>query len=137
MRCVSNNRILLIDVNKVSRLNITSALKDASFTVITAGTFARGRAKMLRVDPDLIILSEDFGLTKRLSILDRLIHLTEAPLIVVGTDKSEVTSLLLAGADAYMMKPVNIGELLARIRSLLRRAKVHVHPREDSDSKML
>ena len=136
MRCVSNNRILLIDVNKVSRLNITSALKDASFTVITAGTFARGRAKMLRVDPDLIILSEDFGLTKRLSI-DRLIHLTEAPLIVVGTDKSEVTSLLLAGADAYMMKPVNIGELLARIRSLLRRAKVHVHPREDSDSKML
>jgi len=136
MRCVANSRILLIDVNKVSRLNITSALEDASFTVITAGTFARGRAKMLRVDPDLIILSEDFGLTKRLSI-DRLIHLTEAPLIVVGTDKSEVTSLLLAGADAYMLRPVNIAELLARIRSLLRRGKMHIHSREDLDSKII
>ena len=52
-------------------------------------------------------------------------------MFVTGHDSTEdIVSMLEAGADDYMTKPVNLMELLARISALVRRSKVNIKNRE-------
>jgi two-component system response regulator PhoP len=52
------------------------------------------------------------------------------PVLVVTArdDKESVVALLNAGADDYLTKPFDLGELLARTKALIRRGKGHPSP---------
>ena len=55
-------------------------------------------------------------------LLPVLRRLTESPIITLGAGgEMAIVQALLAGADVYLTRPVNIRELMARIRALLRR----------------
>jgi DNA-binding response OmpR family regulator len=135
MNSVSNRLILVIDSNETIRADITAALKNASFLVITASTAAKGLAEVLRKNPSLIVVSKDMWLTKQERVCDRLFQVSDVPLIVLGTKESEAAVLLLAGADACMTRHVSLAELVARARSLLRRSKMRGCSNENSVSK--
>ena len=54
----------------------------------------------------------------------------KAPILIlsVRSDESDKIAALDEGADDYLTKPFSAGELLARVRALLRRAKETVTP---------
>lgn len=73
--------------------------------------------------PDLAILDIMMPGTDGFAVLDKLRKLSNIPIIML-TAKGEVTSLhraLVTGADDYIRKPFNTGELVARIKAKLRR----------------
>ena len=115
-------RILVVDDERPIRRFLSDSL-DGQFMIIEAanGLEAIHTAAVQR--PDLIIL--DLGLPDLdgVEVTRRLREWTQVPIIVVSVREQENDKItaLNAGADDYLTKPFGIGELLARIRTVLRR----------------
>ena len=95
------------------------------FTVRVAHSGAQMQAALAEAEPDLVLL--DLGLPDAdgLTLLPQLRTRWQGPVIVVsGRGEAAVERVigLELGADDYVAKPFDFRELLARIRSVLRRA---------------
>lgn len=119
-------RILVVEDEKKVAAFIKRGLKEQSYAVDVSLDGAEGLEQALSNDYDLIIL--DLMLPK-MSGLDLLRKLrkerAETPVIIL-TAKGSVESRiegLDSGSDDYLVKPFAFGELLARIRVLLRRSR--------------
>lgn len=99
-------------------------LRGHGYTVDTAGDGAAMRVAMARQQYDLVVLDVMMPGEDGLSIL-RSMDRAQGPAViiqsVIGTDIDRIVGLEM-GADDYVAKPANPRELLARIRSVLRRA---------------
>ncbi len=73
--------------------------------------------------PDAIIL--DLGLPDMdgKEVISRIRKRTKTPIIILSVrdDQSEKIAALDAGADDYLVKPFSVGELLARLKAVMRR----------------
>ncbi len=91
--------------------------------VSVAATAARALIEARSHRPDLILL--DLGLPDRdgQTLIPQLRAFSQVPLIVLSAreQESERIAALDAGADDYVTKPFSAGELLARLRAVLRR----------------
>ncbi len=117
--------ILVIDDEAQIRRLVRLTLEEAGYLVREAGTGEEGLAEVKREKPDAIIL--DLGLPD-LSGIDVLRRLREAcatPVLILSVRDGEADKIagLDAGADDYLAKPFGGGELVARLRALLRRIK--------------
>jgi two-component system, OmpR family, KDP operon response regulator KdpE len=117
--------VLVIDdeVQILRLLRIT--LEAAGFNVIEADTGRMGLDEAARCQPDAIIL--DLGLPDLggLDVLKQLREWSKVPVLVLtvlAAERDKVAALD-AGADDYLTKPFGSGELLARLRVMLRRVK--------------
>lgn len=120
-------KILLIEDDKALGEGIKSALSHLQYLV---DWFDQGKAGLaaLRVNPyDLVIL--DLGLPdlSGMEVLRHIRHtsLSKTPVIIL-TARDQIDDKIQGldgGADDYMIKPFDIRELDARIRSLTRRAR--------------
>jgi len=119
-------RILAIDDEPQIERLLTIALEANNYLVSTAGTGQTGLALAAERRHDLIIL--DLGLPDigGVEVLKRLREWTQAPVIILSVQEGEAEKIeaLDNGADDYVTKPFNTGELLARIRSALRRTNL-------------
>jgi two-component system KDP operon response regulator KdpE len=92
--------------------------------VLEAATGEEALAVTMSGHPDIIIL--DLGLPDLdgIEVTRRLREWTQIPIIVVSVRDREEDKIaaLDAGADDYLTKPFGIGELMARLRVVLRRA---------------
>ncbi|MBM4160438.1 MAG: response regulator transcription factor [Ignavibacteria bacterium] len=119
-------RILLVeDETKVARF-IKEGLAAEGYDVVTAADGDAGERKARAGDFDLIVL--DILLPKRdgLSVLRNVRKLGIKTPVLILTARSatdDVVKGLDLGADDYLTKPFAFKELLARIRSLLRRER--------------
>lgn len=115
--------VLVIDDEPQIQRLLTIALEANHYRVSTAGTGQEGLAMAAQHHHDLIIL--DLGLPDRtgLEVLKQLREWTQAPVIILSVQEGEPEKIeaLDSGADDYVTKPFNTGELLARMRSALRR----------------
>jgi len=119
-------RILLVDDDVMLRETLGFNLRNAGYEVRTAadGVVALEEARVRT--PDLVILDlmlpELDGLT-----VCRGLRLSSAtvPILMLTARIGELDKIvgLESGADDYLTKPFSVGELLARIRALLRRAR--------------
>lgn len=116
--------VLLIDDEAQIRKLLTITLQSNDYKVVEAATGKEGLSFVANHPPDLILL--DLGLPDE-NGHDVLRHLREwysNPIIIISVHSSEedIVKALDNGANDYLTKPFRTGELLARIRSALRKA---------------
>lgn len=121
----SNPAVLVIDDEPQIRRLLRFTLEDAGYTVREAETGQGGLNELAREGPDAVIL--DLGLPDLpgLEVLKLLRTWSTTPVLILsvfGQEGSKIAGLD-AGADDYLTKPFGGGELLARLRALLRRIK--------------
>jgi DNA-binding NarL/FixJ family response regulator len=117
-------QILIIDSDEEARRGLISLLARLGHPVSAAADANRALVHVERVEPALIVLDlETGGLELCHELLDRLRG--RVPVILVSAKRTEPADRvagLLVGADDYLAKPFDPGELLARARRSLRRA---------------
>lgn len=117
--------ILVVDDDANTRRMLQLLFTDAGYRVSTAGTGEEALAYLDLVHPDLILMDLMLpGLTGQ-EVVQRLKADTSRPfipviLITARGDQQSKVSALDAGADDFIVKPVDIAELLARTRVMLR-----------------
>lgn len=121
----AKTEILLIDDEVQIRRLLRFTLEDAGYQVREAETGHKGLTEFARKQSELVIL--DLGLPDMpgIEVLQRLREWSEVPVLVLSVFGQEDRKIatLDSGADDYLTKPFAGGELLARLRALLRRAK--------------
>lgn len=118
--------ILIIEDERTISNFISRALSANDYRTIPAYTGKEGLSLFFSHGPDLVLL--DLGLPDidGLEILAQLRGLPrEVPIIIISARDREAEKVraLDMGADDYVVKPFGVSELLARIRSTLRRAE--------------
>ena len=123
---MSEKRVILVveDERTISNF-ICRALSANDYKPIPAGTGKEAVSLFFSHRPDLVLL--DLGLPDMdgLDVLEQLSGLPqETPVIIISARdrESEKVKALDMGADDYIVKPFGVPELLARIRTTLRRA---------------
>jgi two-component system OmpR family response regulator len=115
--------ILIVDDDAGIRTLISSFLDKHGYRTDTAADPVEMREKLLRRRYDLIVLDVMMPREDGLSALRKLQHDDAPPVIMlsaVGSDIDRIVGLEM-GAEDYLAKPCNPRELLARIRTVLRR----------------
>jgi len=120
--------ILVVDDQKSIVRPLLKNLEINGFRATGAETASRARALMKRNAFDLIILDIMMPGENGLSLCRYLRAETEIPVILLTAmaEEEDVILGLEVGADDYLTKPFNPRELVARIRSVLRRAESNV-----------
>jgi two-component system, OmpR family, KDP operon response regulator KdpE len=115
-------KILIIDDEVQIRRLLRISFESNDFTVYEAKTAAEGVVECANRKPDLLIL--DLGLPddSGINVLKKVREFTNIPVVILSVKNSEkdIIEALDAGADDYVTKPFNTGELLARVRVALR-----------------
>ena len=115
--------ILIIEDDAAIRRFVRTALEGEGAAIFEAETVQRGLIEAGTRHPDLVIL--DLGLPDAdgMTLIRELRGWTEVPVLVLSARDAESDKIgaLDAGADDYLSKPFGVGELLARVRVLLRR----------------
>ena len=117
------HKILVVDDEPQIRRLLRNTLERADYDVILAAD-AREAIRMVSIlRPDAVLL--DLGLPDRdgLELVSAIRAQTDAPLLVVSAREAtaEKVAALDLGADDYVTKPFDTDELLARLRTALRR----------------
>ncbi len=118
-------RILVADDSAVTRELVRRALDQEGIEVDEAADGEEAIAAVLARRPDVVLLDISMPGMDGLAVLTRLRETGNLPVILLtarGADSDRIRGLDL-GADDYVVKPFSPGELAARVRSVLRRAR--------------
>ena len=119
-------RILVVDDNAPGRYAVSRTLRKDGFEVIEAATGQEALTLAECELPDLVLLDVNlpdihgFDVARRLKSGDRTRTTPILQLSSSATRSEDRIDGLAAGADAYLVEPVEPGELIANIRALLR-----------------
>jgi two-component system KDP operon response regulator KdpE len=117
-------RVLVVDDEPQFLRALSTNLRGAGYEVETAATAADALVQAGLRPPDAVVLDLLLPDGSGRDVTRSLREWTDAPIILVSAvgDDDEKIAALDAGADDYVTKPFAIGELLARLRAVLRRA---------------
>jgi two-component system, cell cycle response regulator len=118
-------RVLVVDDSAANRKLLEARLQDEYFEVVGAGSGAEAITLAQRWSPDIILLDvlmpvmDGFEACRRLKAQPATAHI---PVVMVTSlnDQHERVRGLDAGADDFLVKPVDQATLFARLRALLR-----------------
>jgi len=123
-------RVLVVDDEQQIRRALKSILSTRGYILEMAATAEEALLKAIDAPPDLVVL--DLALPDRsgIEVCRELRTWMSAPILVLSVRANEADKIeaLDEGADDYLTKPFSAGELLARIRALLRRAAALTSP---------
>jgi two-component system KDP operon response regulator KdpE len=123
-------RVLVVDDERAIRRFLRTSLAANGYVVFEATNEAEALEAVVRDRPDVMIL--DLGLPDMdgIQVTARLREWSPMPIIVLSVRDQEADKIaaLDAGADDYLTKPFGVGELMARMRVVLRRI---AHPETD------
>jgi two-component system KDP operon response regulator KdpE len=122
--------ILVVDDEEQIRRALKSILSTRGYVLEMAATAEEALLKAIDAPPDLVVL--DLALPDRsgIEVCRELRTWMTAPILIlsVRANESDKIQALDEGADDYLTKPFSAGELLARIRALLRRTAALTSP---------
>lgn len=116
-------RILVVDDERAIRRFLRASLITHGHTIFEVATGAGTLAAVAEHRPDIVFL--DLGLPDMdgMEVTRQLREWTQVPIIIltVRDQEKDKIAALDAGADDYLTKPFGIGELMARVRGVIRR----------------
>lgn len=124
-------RILVVEDNARMAALVRDILRDACYAVDSAITGAEADELIAVEDYDLVLLDwqlPDASGPELLRAWRQQGHETPVLMLTVRAEVEDRIEGLDAGADDYLKKPFAVGELLARVRSLLRRREKPLVP---------
>ena len=116
--------ILVVDDDPSIRQTLTREIALAGYDAISAADGMEGKAVFEERRPDLVITDLAMPRMDGLGLLAAVRKVDATPVLVLsvrGEEEDKVRALDL-GADDYVTKPFSLRELLARVRTQLRRA---------------
>ena len=120
-------RVLIIEDEARLAENVARSLRESAAYAVDVALDGEEGAFMAESNPyDLVILDLMLPKLDGLSVLQRMRSGGSAIPVLVLTardEKESIVALLNAGADDYVAKPFDLGELLARAKALIRRGK--------------
>ena len=121
----STDHILVVDDDPDIRELLGDYLQKQGYRASTAADGRAMRAALARGQPDLIVLDLMLPGEDGLTLCRELRAHSDVPIIMLTARSEEVDRIvgLEMGADDYLAKPFNPRELLARIKSILRRSR--------------
>ena len=129
--------ILVVDDNKDIVFSLSELLKYEGYMIERAYDGMEALELVERKQIDLILLDVMMPRLNGLSTLMKIRETKQIPVIILSakTEESDKVSGLIMGADDYISKPYNPGELIARVKAQLRRYKMWSGgaPKEDED----
>lgn len=118
--------LLVIDDDPAIRELLSRELSLAGYETVAAADGLEGKELFERNGPDLVITDLAMPRADGLSVIAAVRRIDRTPVLVLsvrGEEEDKVRALDL-GADDYVTKPFSLRELLARVRSQLRRSGV-------------
>ncbi len=116
-------RVLVVEDDPDIQGVLRTVLEAARYRVVIATTAARALIETRSHQPDVVLV--DLGLPDRdgQSLIREIRAFSAVPILVLSarTLEAEKIQALDGGADDYVTKPFDVGELMARVRAALRR----------------
>ncbi len=116
-------KLLLVEDDQTLRETLVYNLTREGYDIIQAGTGIAALDLAREHKPDLVLLDVMLPELDGLTVCRALRHETDVPIVLLTARSGEVGRIvgLDSGADDYIVKPFSLGELLARLRAVLRR----------------
>jgi two-component system KDP operon response regulator KdpE len=119
---MARTRVLVVDDEVAILRFLKPALEANDYDMISAGTIAEALKRIASESPDMVLL--DLGLPDGdgKDVIRRAREWSDLPIIVLSAREREAEKIeaLDFGADDYVNKPFQVGELMARMRTALR-----------------
>ncbi len=116
-------RILVVDDEKSIRRFLSASLSAYGYNIFESATGMDALKESVSTHPDIIIL--DLGLPDidGIEVIRKIRKRAKTPIVVLSVkeEASDKIAALDAGADDYLTKPFSTGELLARLKAVMRR----------------
>jgi two-component system, OmpR family, KDP operon response regulator KdpE len=122
--------ILVVDDEEQIRRALRSILSTRGYSLDMASTAHEALMKAIDTPPDLVVLDLMLPDRSGIEVCRELRTWMSAPILILSVRSNEADKIVALdeGADDYLTKPFSAGELLARIRALLRRAAALTSP---------
>ena len=120
----STQSVLVVEDEASIASFVSLYLKNAGYDVRTAATGSEALTAVAAVQPSLIVLDLMLPDVDGIEICRRIRQTSDVPILMLTARDEDVDKIigLEVGADDYMTKPFNPRELVARVKSILRRA---------------
>lgn len=128
--------ILVVDDEPAFRIALEQALRKEGFVIHTANDGEQALVLFDQVHPDIVLLDVMLPRMSGVDVCRYIRTKSDAPVIMVSAKSEEIDAVvaLEVGADDYITKPYRLRELIARMRTVLRRAGAGVALKEqDTD----
>jgi two-component system, OmpR family, KDP operon response regulator KdpE len=124
--------ILVVEDDRDIQRLVTRHLRDANADVILAGTAFEGFQTYGERLPDLVMIDLNLPDGPGLGLVKQIRSASDTPIVIVTANSEEqsLVTCLDAGADDYVTKPFRVPELLARVRTVMRRRPRALEPDE-------
>ena len=127
--------VMVVEDDDAIRLVLRTNLEDEGYRVLEAVTAEQGLVLMMDEKVDVVLVDLRLPGIHGLDLVRSLRATSQVPIIIVTaqTDSHDVVAGLEAGADDYVTKPFVAKELMARIRTQIRRSA----PAEEEGTQVL
>lgn len=119
----THSKILLIEDDASLAEEVVKFLNERDFSVVHVSNIRSGRDALHDFAPDLCLIDIVLPGASGRVFCKEVVEQSDSAVVMISSlsDSETVIALLEMGADDYIVKPFNMGEMHARIRAVLRR----------------